>query len=243
MTIPGRGVAVLLAIALVACAQPPQAEPPRESAPVAAPPPTVAPTAPPTPAPTAPPVTAPQPPPEPAPVVRPRPTTRRAGQQMLPYYAEVRQLFPILPVTVEIMFDEPAGTDANAVFHGLNVLGQPRFAVREDFVLDRGTAAHEIGHAYQKILERSRPVHIDVLAPYWAFRGFPGTWQEQLRESEAQGAASAKWIWSPIESWAEAFRAAVTLERKERTLDYGKTIDPAAARVFFQSLMPAAAAR
>ena len=43
-------------------------------------------------------------------------------------------------------------------------------------------------------------------------------------------------MYSPIESWAEAFRAGVTLEVKEKTLDYGKTIDPMAARAFFQSL-------
>jgi hypothetical protein len=105
-------------------------------------------------------------------------------------------------------------------------------------VLDLGTAAHEIGHAYQKVLERSQPVHTDVLARYWSFRGFPGTWQQQQAESDRQTASMARWILSPVESWAEAFRAAVTLEVKEKTLDYGKTIDPAAARAFFRSLTP-----
>jgi hypothetical protein len=88
------------------------------------------------------------------------------------------------------------------------------------------------------VLERSRPVHIDVLTPYWRFRGFPGTWQEALAASQKETAFSAMWITSPIESWAEAFRAAVTLEVKERTLDYGRTIDPVAMRAFFRSLAP-----
>lgn len=192
------------------------------------------PTASPTPTPIA--AATPQPPPPTTP--RPRPTTRHAGERLLPYYAEIRELFPILPVGVEIMFDEPAGTEGNAFFHGLNAAGEPRFAVREDFVIDRGTAAHEIGHAYQKIIERSRPVHIDVLGPYWEFRGFPGTWQQAMLESQKQTSYSAQWIWSPIESWAEAFRAAVMLETTEKTLDYGKTIDPTAAREFFQALQP-----
>ena len=98
--------------------------------------------------------------------------------------------------------------------------------------------AHEIGHAYQVVLERSRPVHIDVLTPYWNFRGFPGTWQMAWASSNSQSGYMAQWITSPIESWGEAFRAAVMLEVKEKSLDYGKTIDPLAARAFFRSLAP-----
>ena len=78
------------------------------------------------------------------------------------------------------------------------------------------------------------------MAMYWTFRGFPGTWQQAQAQSQAQTSFSAQWIWSPVESWGEAFRAGVTLEVKERTLDYGKTIDPVATRKFFQSLMPGA---
>lgn len=208
---------------------------------VVTPPPTVAPTAPPTPpptvAPTAPPPTAPPPPPPDTP--RPRPTTRTAGERMRPFYAEVRALFPILPAGIVIDFDEPSGTDANAVFRGLTTAGEPIFSVREDFVLDRGTAAHEIGHAYQKVLEQRRGRPDEVLADYWRFRGFPGTWQDASAESAKQAHPSASWIWSPVESWGEAFRAAITLEVKEKTLDYGKTIDPQKARAFFLSLMTA----
>ena len=201
---------------------------------------TAPPTLAPTPAPTAPPTvapTAPTPPPQSA--EQARPTTRTAGERMRPFYAEVRQMFPILPAGIVIDFDEPSGTEPNAVFRGLTAAGEPIFAVREDFVLDRGTAAHEIGHAYQKIIERSRPVHIDVLTPYWQFRGFPGTWQQAQAGSQAETGYMGMWITSPIESWAEAFLAAVTLEVKEKTLDYGKTIDPVAMRAFFTSLMTA----
>ena len=154
------------------------------------------------------------------------------------FYPQVRALFPLLPQGIQIDLDEPADVEGNAFFRGLNARGEPIFAVREDFVLDLGTAAHEIGHAYQKVLERSRPVHIDVMSRYWSFRGFPGTWQEQQIASNNAPSAMAQWITSPIESWGEAFRAAVTLEVKEKTLDYGKTIDPAAARAFFRSLAP-----
>lgn len=154
------------------------------------------------------------------------------------FYPQVRALFPLLPQGIQIDLDEPADVEGNAFFRGLNTRGEPIFAVREDFVLDLGTAAHEIGHAYQKVLERSRPVNIDVMSRYWSFRGFPGTWQEQQIASDSAPSAMAQWITSPIESWGEAFRAAVTLEVKEKTLDYGKTIDPAAARAFFRSLAP-----
>ena len=157
---------------------------------------------------------------------------------MLPFYFEIRQMFPQLPANVDILLDQPAGTEGNAQFQGLNPQGAPRFSVREDFIMDRGTAAHEIGHAYQAVLERATPGR-DVLALYWSFRGFSGTWQQAQAQSAAQTSFSAAWIWSPVESWGEAFRAAVTLEVKEKTLDYGKTIDPMAARKFFQSLAPA----
>jgi len=178
----------------------------------------------------------------PAAPARPQPTTRTAGLRLLPYYAEVRQLFPLLPVDVQIDLDEPAGTDPNALFRGLNPLGQPIFTVREDFVLDRGTAAHEIGHAFDAILTQKIRTGALPHARYWTFRGFPGTWEQAAVQSQAQTSSSAYWIWSPTESWAEAFRAAVTLERKERTLDYGMTIDPAACRSFFLEMMALASA-
>ena len=75
--------------------------------------------------------------------------------------------------------------------------------------------------------------------PEWRFRTFPGTWQQAVVEAQSQAHPSARWIWDPVESWGEAFRAAITLEVKEKTLDYGKTIDPVKTRAFFISLMNA----
>ena len=158
-----------------------------------------------------------------------------AGDRLIPFYLQIRPLFPVLAPLPVILFDSDAGVDENASFQGLDPQGQPKFSVRHDFVMDKGTAAHEMGHAYQKALEKLDPTR-DYLATFWAFRGFPGTWQQAQAQSEAQGSFSARWILSPQESWAEAFRAGVMLEVKERTLDYGKTIDPAATRAFFQSL-------
>jgi len=237
-------VAALVLVAVAVGSRPLVAAPTPIPAPTASPvavvtpPPTLAPTPAPTPPPTAAP-TAPPPPPAPVETPRPRPTTRTAGERMRPFYAEVRALFPILPANIVIDFDEPSGTDANAVFRGLTTAGEPIFSVREDFVLDRGTAAHEIGHAYQKILEQRRGRPDEVLADYWRFRGFPGTWQQARAEALKQAHPSAVWIWEPVESWGEAFRAAITLEVKEKTLDYGKTIDPVKTRAFFISLMNA----
>lgn len=169
----------------------------------------------------------------------PRPTSRVAGDRLLPYYFEIRQLFPLLPPSVEILPDDPVGTEANATFQGLNSRGEPRFSVREDIVIDRGTAAHEIGHAYLKLLDRAGALESNMMTSYWRFRDFPGTWQQALALSQAQTSYSGQWIRNPYESWAEAFRAAVTLEVKERTLDFGKTIDPTKTREFFTLLRPA----
>jgi len=144
-------------------------------------------------------------------------------------------MFPLLAPVPVIEFDTLFVADENARFDGLDNQGQPKFSVRHDFVMDKGTAAHEMGHAYLKSLER-RDANKDYMAMYWSFRGFPGTWQAALADAEKQPSFGAKWIGNPYESWAEAFRAAVTLEVKEKTFDYGKTIDPLATRAFFQNL-------
>lgn len=237
-------LAALLVVTLAITSRPPtvvpSASPQPTASPVAivvtpSPTPTPVPTPIPTPIPTPASAATPATPPPRAPSERP--TTRTAGERMRPFYAEIRQLFPILPAGIVIDFDEPSGTEPNAVFRGLTPAGEPIFAVREDFVLDQGTAAHEIGHAYAKVLERQGRGQTDLLTQYWQVRGFPGTWQQA--QTEAQYETNFLWMWSktPSESWAEAFRAAVTLEAKERTKDYGKTIDPVAVRAFFISLM------
>jgi hypothetical protein len=44
--------------------------------------------------------------------------------------------------------------DGDAFFRGLTPDGQPIFTVREDFVMTPRTAFHEIGHAYEALLQR-----------------------------------------------------------------------------------------
>jgi hypothetical protein len=165
---------------------------------------------------------------------RPDPTNSIAGQQLIPYYFQARQQFPIFPPTPLIEFDMAADKDGDAFFRGLTPAGQPVFTVREDFVMTPRTAFHEIGHAYEALLQRS-DAGVDWRARYWAFRGFPGTWQDAAREAAAK-TGTAQWIVQPQESWAEAFSIAMVGSGQEKTLDYGKTINPAATKAFFLSL-------
>jgi hypothetical protein len=181
------------------------------------------------------------------PTPRPRPTSRHAGEQLLPYYFAARQLFPILPSTPQIDLDEPLGADGDAFYRGLNAVGLPIFAVREDFVMTPRAAYHEIGHAFDDLVWRKLSAVADKAQSYahdryWAFRGFPGTWQDAQRGSESR-TGMAQWMSLPNESWAEAFSIAAVGSGQEKTFDYGKTIDPVATRAFFQSLMQEAASR
>jgi hypothetical protein len=192
----------------------------------ASPTPTLSPTPTPTIAPTAPPQQTRTP--------RPDPTTNIAGQQLIPYYFQARQQFPIFPPTPQIDFDMASDRDGDAFFRGLTPVGQPIFTVREDFVMTQRTAFHEIGHAYEALLQR-KDASVDWRARYWAFRGFPGTWQAAAAEA-ATKSGMAQWIVQPQESWAEAFSIAFIGSGQEKTLDYGRTINPAAMKAFFQSL-------
>jgi hypothetical protein len=174
----------------------------------------------------------------PAATERPRPTTNVAGQQLMSYYFQTRATFPIFPATPQIDFDEPAGADGDAWYRGVNAKGQPIFAVREDYVMTPSTAFHEMGHAYQDLLQR-RMAATDLMAKYWTYRGFPATWQDALREANTR-TGMAQWIILPGESWAESFSIAMIGAGREKTLDYGRTINPFAMKQFFVSLMPVA---
>ncbi|MEK6227649.1 MAG: hypothetical protein AABM40_15325 [Chloroflexota bacterium] len=174
-----------------------------------------------------------------APTPRPRPTTNIAGQQLMTYYFQIRAAFPIFPPTPQLDFDEPAGENGDAWYRGVNAAGQPIFAVREDYVMTPSTAFHELGHAYQDLVQR-KTAGTDVMAKYWTYRGFPATWQDALKEANAQPVGMAQWIHLPGESWAEAFSVAMVGGGREKTLDYGRTINPVAMKAWFVSLMPAA---
>ena len=187
--------------------------------------PTEAPTFAPTIAPTAPPPTR---------TKQPQPTTRAAGEKLYPFYFLARQQFPILPPTPQIDFDFAADEEGDAFFRGINAAGQPIFTVREDFVMTPRAAFHEIGHAYEALLQR-KDGGVDWRARYWAFRGFPGTWQQAAAEAATRFGIS-QWIIQPQESWGEAFSIAMVGGGSEKTLDYGRTINPAATKAFFLSL-------
>jgi hypothetical protein len=47
----------------------------------------------------------------------------------------------------------------------------------------------------------------------------------------------AQWIHQPQESWAEAFSIAMVGGGQEKTLDYGKTVNPNSVKAFFLSLL------
>ena len=166
----------------------------------------------------------------------PDPTSNVAGQQLIPYYYfTARGMFPIFPPTPQIDFDLAPDRDGDAFFRGVSPSGQPIFTVRQDFVMTQRTAFHEIGHAYEALLQR-QDASVDWRAQYWAFRGFPGTWQQAAAEA-ATKTGMAQWIAQPQESWAEAFSIAMVGGGQEKTLDYGRTINPIATRQFFQSLL------
>jgi hypothetical protein len=190
----------------------------------------------PSPTPTAAPLPTPiaTPPPRPT----PRPTSTHAGAQLLPYYFQVRQLYPVLPPVPQIDYDDPDPADGgDAWYRGLNGAGQPIFAVRSDYVMTPNTAFHEVGHAYQDVLEHKLSP-LEVRTKYWSYRGFPGTWDSAVQYSYQQ-TGMTQWLYSPQESWAEAFKVGMLGGGGEKTWDYGRTINPVAVRAFFQSLAPA----
>jgi hypothetical protein len=168
----------------------------------------------------------------------PRPTSTHAGVQLLPYYFQARQLYPVLPPVPQIDYDDPDSADGgDAWYRGLNAAGQPIFAVRSDYVMTPNTAFHEVGHAYQGVLEHKLSP-LEVRNRYWTFRGFPGTWDTAVQYSYQQSGMT-QWLYSPTESFAEAFKVGMLGGGGEKTWDYGRTINPVTARAFFQSLSPA----
>ena len=230
-------VALVTAAALSACLAPqPVVRPSESPAPTATPSPTPIPTftlLPETP--TLAPTVAPPPPTAPPRTARPAPTNHDAGDKLIPYYFIVRGQFSVFPPTPQLDFDFASDVDGDAFFRGLTPVGQPIFTVREDFIMTPMTAYHEIGHAYEALLQR-KDASVDWRAKYWAFRGFPGTWQQAAAEA-ATMTGMGQWIHQPQESWAEAFSVSIVGGGQEKTLDYGRTINPVATKAFFMSLL------
>lgn len=190
----------------------------------------------PTPSPTVIATIAPTPTPQPTRTQMPDPTSNVAGLQLIPYYFTARQTFAVVfPPTPQVDFDMAPDRDGDAMFRGLTPAGQPIFTVRQDFVMTQRTAFHEIGHAYEALLQR-KEASVDWRARYWAFRGFPGTWQQAAAEAATKSGMAA-WVIQPQESWAEAFSIAMVGSGSEKALDYGRTINPPAMKQFFLSLL------
>jgi len=229
-------VAVLVAVGLSAClpreVTRPSPTPTATATPTLTPQTTPSPTPSPTETPTIAPTLAPTAPPR---TPRPQPTNHNAGDQLIPYYFLSQKQFSIFPPTPQLDFDFASDVDGDAFFRGLTAVGQPIFTVREDFLMTPRTAYHEIGHAYEALLQR-KDASVDWRAKYWAFRGFPGTWQDAARDA-ATMTGMGQWIHQPQESWAEAFSVAMVGGGQEKTLDYGRTINPVATKAFFLSLL------
>jgi len=89
--------------------------------------------------------------------------------------------------------------------------------VREDYAMTPSTAFHELGHAYQDLAQR-KAASSDVMTKFWAYRAFPGTWQDALKEANNR-TGMAQRITLPGESWAESFSVAMIGGGHEKTLD------------------------
>src|SRR5688572_11919966 len=108
-----------------------------------------------------------------------------AGDPMYGYYPVADNLFPILANEFILLPDTQEGTFGLAWFLGLDPYERPRFAVRDDVILNSKIAYHECGHAFEAtVIERAVKKWGKTRAEaedwfrtrYWLYRGFPGTW-------------------------------------------------------------------
>lgn len=183
-----------------------------------------------------------------------------AGQRISLFYPTSRTIFPVLPDGKEVLPDSPAGSWGLAWFLGLNTLGQPRFQVRDDVVLNSKIAWHEAGHALEQVictrLAEQRGTSYsdaenDVRTRYWYWRGFAplhGNWWDAYLFAQSLG-VSGGWQYLPGESVAESISAATGgYVESEWTATYGLDLalhngiyDPTGgglrARVFWQEIM------
>lgn len=173
---------------------------------------------------------------------------------MYNYYPVARKIYSILTPEFIALEDTPAGSWGLAWFYGLDVYNRPRFAVRDDVALNTKIAWHESSHAFEamctNLLMQGGKSSSYFRDKYWAFRQFPGTWQEADAYALSIGGPGA-WQFYVAESIAEAGSAAVGgVVESEWTAAYGKDLatffsggnyDPylggLKAREFFVSLM------
>jgi hypothetical protein len=166
-----------------------------------------------------------------------------AGQAMYAFYPTAESIFPVLPREIEILPDTMPGTFGIAWFMGLNAVGQPRFAVRDDFALTSKVAWHEDGHALEEVIVNRRVAQFGgdyvaqedyVRGAYWLWRQFPGTWREAYDYAATIGVATAGgWAYLPGESVAESLSAAVGgYVQSEWTATYGKDLALAPGNIY-----------
>jgi hypothetical protein len=182
-----------------------------------------------------------------------------AGEKILFYYAIAEDHYPILADSASIATDTPAGSFGLAWCYGLNSLGEPVFAVRDDIDVDvvLYVGFHESGHAFQSTCAKFMAIKEGITFQqaldrirqrYWTWRGFPGTWWDgQLKAINGGG-----WPYYPDESFADAFAHAMFWAHPfpgyvtgEWTDNYGVTPEiwrrGAEAYQFFTELMQEAA--
>lgn len=143
-------------------------------------------------------------------------------------YDAARSIYALLPKWY--LIDD---TCATPEYRG-RIGTMPQFCVPPNYTLTPDEAAHEAGHLYLDLIAIAHP---DALAAYWEWRGFPGTWQDALAASQSKTGNEA-WQLDPRESWAECFARSVVTTHAEKTQNWGKDIDPLAARAYFLSLAP-----
>lgn len=164
------------------------------------------------------------------------------------YYFRAKALVLVLPPLLVGADLPPGSSDAAAKLDPRTLQGNTLVQIRADFpsplivdperaALVENTVMHECGHPWDTLLElQGRDHH----ARYWAFRGFPGTWEQAESDALARDAAAPNtgWQFHPRESWAECFGAAMSGRwvKPEKTMNWGSGVDPLAARAFFQSV-------
>ncbi len=147
-----------------------------------------------------------------------------AGAQMYNYYPTSVTVFPLQSHEIEILPDDPAGSWGLAWYKGRNPLGQPRFSVRDDLLLNTKIAWHEAGHALEGELIARGLTEDYIRTKYWNWRGFDGTWWDAYLDALTKG-TSGGWAYLPGESIAESLSAATGgYVESEWTMNYGRDL-------------------
>lgn len=150
------------------------------------------------------------------------------------YESEARQI-PGLPATIVYLPDNPdvkTGLlskmgDGNAPYVN------PAFGYIEgapNYTVTKRIALHELGHLRDFNNRGQRDAF--WTARFGACVTAPRTWAEADKDAHPTPGVEI-WMVLPVETIAECFAVAIEGFGKERTLDYGCTIDPAAMRTFF----------